>query len=80
MSGDTALYYINRRIDSLEASLKEDNTEIKTLLKEHLGHCDVRMESVTIHIGKLEGFKNKSLGAIALILVLLGIWQAAKVV
>lgn len=78
MPPDTALYYINRRIDSLEVSLKEDNTEIKALLKDHLDNCNVRMKSVTIRIGKLEGFKNKALGAVVLFLFLIGIWQGIK--
>ncbi len=79
-------YYINKRIDTLEVYLKEvyseiredlkaDTSEIKEMLKAHLGHCNEDMERANIRLRRLESFKNKAVGAVALFLALVTLWQ-----
>lgn len=79
----TAVYYINKRIDSLEITLSEKIDDrfdsLEKTIDAHLGFCTTTRTQFNKRVTVLESFKNKAVGAIALFLVLVGIWQATKV-
>lgn len=84
MSEDkTFQYFINKRIDTLELNLSEKIDDrfdsLEKTIDTHIGLCLTTRTQFSKRVSVLESFKNKSIGAIALFLVLLGIWQAAKV-
>lgn len=77
-------YYINKRIDTLEMVLKEDNAdlkvmiiEVKKLLQEHLTACPQQMckleEKLDKRLEPLESFRTKLIAIGTLILAVLGL-------
>ncbi len=79
----TSVYYINKRIDKLEENLQQqiDNRfdSLEKTIDTHLGFCLTTRENFSKRVGKLESNMSIAAGAVALFLVLIGIWQAAKV-
>lgn len=68
---------LQREMDNLRLSMKEDNSEIKVMIQNHLECCRQDMGAVRGRVGKLEGFKNRASGAVALLLVLFTMWKVA---
>lgn len=78
----TALYYINQKIDTLEANLQRQLDErfdsLEKKIDTHLSLCGNTRSTFNIRVSRLESFKNKAVGAVALFLFLIGIWQAVQ--
>lgn len=75
MSEDkTAIYYINRRIDELQAQLDRRFDSVEKLLTDHLNQCHRDMETDDKRIRWVENYVNKAVGALALFVFLLTLY------
>jgi len=75
----TALYYINRRIDSLELNLKEQMdshfASLDKKLDAHLTCCVDSRSKFNARVSSLELSRSWGIGVIAFVVFLIGIWR-----
>lgn len=71
----TGQYYLNKRIDVLEETIKDNHSELKGLISEHLKGCQDAMCKHNDRIEKVEHFKIRVYQSVSLVLGALGIYK-----
>lgn len=89
----TERYYVNKRVDALEAvmsdsfrelqaaisdlkgDIKDNKTQIHAVLLECQKTCNGEIKELRVDVNGLKGYKNRAVGAVGVMLLLLGMWK-----
>lgn len=68
---------IHESIKNLHEAIKDSNAQTMNMFKECQKNCKNEVAAVKVDVQSLTGYKNRAIGAVGIILILLSIWRVA---